>query len=150
MENKKKIKVTYKGGKFMQQLISEEQATGRVKEIFDDIKSNFGMVPNFFRAQGGADPDWLELNWMRWQKIMGRQRSLDRKTKELIATAVSITNNCQYCSLAHEAMALMIGASKEEIVEMKEVVELFASFNKIADSLQVPCDVTPDSVKEQK
>ena len=81
---------------------------------------------------------------------MGRQRSLDRKTKELIATAVSISNNCQYCRLAHEAMALMIGASKEEIVEMKEVVELFASFNKIADSLQVPCDVTPDSVEEQK
>ncbi len=134
----------------MQNLISEEQATGKVKEIFDDIRANFGMVPNFFRAQGGSDPDWLELNWMRWKKIMGRQRSLDRKTKELIATAVSISNNCQYCSLAHEAMALMIGASKEEIVEMKEVVELFASFNKIADSLQVPCDVTPDSVEEQK
>jgi hypothetical protein len=33
---------------------------------------------------------------------------------------------------------------------MKEVVELFASFNKIADSLQVPCDITPDSVEEQK
>ena len=131
----------------MQQLISEKQAIGRVKEIFDDIKSNFGMVPNFFKAQGGSDPDWLELNWMRWKKIMGRQRSLDRKTKELIATAVSISNNCQYCSLAHEAMALMIGASKEEIVEMKEVVELFASFNKIADSLQVPCDVMPDSVE---
>ena len=45
-------------------------------------------------------------------------------------------------------MALMIGASKEEIVEMKEVVELFASFNKIADSLQVPCDVMPDSVEK--
>ncbi len=108
------------------------------------------MVPNFFRAQGGSDPDWLELNWMRWKKIMGRQRSLDRKTKELIATAVSITNNCQYCSLAHEAMALMIGASKEEIIEMKEVVELFASFSKIADSLQVPCDITPNSIEEQK
>ena len=134
----------------MKNLISEEQATGKVKEIFDDIKSNFGMIPNFFKAQGGSDPDWLELNWMRWKKIMGRQRSLDRKTKELIATAVSISNNCQYCSLAHEAMALMIGASKEEIVEMKEVVELFASFNKIADSLQVPCDVTPDMVEEQK
>ena len=134
----------------MQNLISEEQATGKVNEIFDDIRANFGMVPNFFRAQGGSDPDWLELNWMRWKKIMGRQRSLDRKTKELIATAVSISNNCQYCSLAHEAMALMIGASKEEIVEMKEVVELFASFNKIADSLQVTCDVRPEMVEEQK
>ncbi len=134
----------------MEKLISDEQATGKVKEIFDDIRSNFGMVPNFFRAQGGPDPNWLELNWMRWKKIMGSQRSLDRKTKELIAVAVSIINNCQYCSLAYEAMALMIGVSKEDIVEMKEVVELFASFNKIADSLQVPCDIIPDSVEVQK
>ncbi len=33
---------------------------------------------------------------------------------------------------------------------MKEIVELFASFNKIADSLQVPCEVTPDAVEEPK
>lgn len=108
------------------------------------------MVPNFFRAQARANPDWLELNWMRWKKIIGRQRSLDRKTKELIAVAVSIANSCQYCSLAHEAMALSVGASKEDIVEMKEVVELFMSFCKIADSLQVPCDILPDSAEEQK
>jgi len=31
----------------MQKIISDEQATGKVKEIFDDITSNFGMVPNF-------------------------------------------------------------------------------------------------------
>lgn len=129
-------------------LISDEQATGKVKEVFEEIKSNFGMVPNFFRAQAAADPDWLELNWKRWKAIMGQQRSLERKTKELIALAVSIVNNCQYCSLAHEAMALMVGASGQDIVETKEVIELFASFNKIADSLQVPCDVMPETVKK--
>jgi alkylhydroperoxidase/carboxymuconolactone decarboxylase family protein YurZ len=40
-------------------------------------------------------------------------------------------------------MALMTGATREEIIELKKVVELFSSFNAIADSLQVPCDVTP-------
>jgi hypothetical protein len=49
----------------MGNLITDEQATGKVKEIFDDIKACLGMVPNFFRAQAGADPDWLELNWLR-------------------------------------------------------------------------------------
>ena len=43
----------------------------------------------------------------------------------------------------------MIGASKEEITELKEVVELFQSFNSIADSLQVPCDVTPEMVERR-
>ena len=134
----------------MTKLLSDEQASGKVQEIFDEITFHFGMVPNFFRAQAGADPAWLELNWNRWKVIMGQERSLDRKTKELIAVAVSIVNNCEYCTLAHEASALMAGSSDEEIIEMKEVVELFASFTKIADSLNIPCDITPETVKEKK
>lgn len=134
----------------MANLLSDKEATGKAKDIFQEIEAAFGMVPNFFKAQAAADPDWLELNWTRWKGIMGRQRALDRKTKELIATAVSLTNNCQYCSLAHEATALMMGTSEMEIQEMKEVVELFQSFNYIANSLQIPCDVTPEMVKNQK
>lgn len=133
----------------MSRLLSEEEATGKVKDVFEEIRSGFGMVPNFFKAQAAADPDWLELNWMRWKSIMGRQRSLDRKTKELLAVAVSLANNCEYCSLAHESMALMLGVSEQEIVEAKEVIELFASFNAIADSLRVPCDITPEMTKSK-
>ncbi|HFC47103.1 MAG TPA: carboxymuconolactone decarboxylase family protein [Dissulfuribacter thermophilus] len=128
------------------ELITDDKATGKVKEVFDEIREELGMVPNFFRALAGADPDWLEINWKRWKLIMGRNRALDRKTKELIAVAVSIVNQCRYCSLAHESMALMEGASRQELIELKEVVELFSSFNKIADSLEVPCDVTPEMV----
>jgi AhpD family alkylhydroperoxidase len=69
--------------------------------------------------------------------------ALDRKTKELLALAVSLVNGCEYCSLAHEGVALMTGASQEEVNEAKKVVELFASFNAIADSLRVPCDIMP-------
>jgi len=133
----------------MSRLLSEEEATGKVKDVFEEIRSGFGMVPNFFKAQAAADPDWLELNWMRWKSIMGRQRSLDRKTKELLAVAVSLANNCEYCSLAHESMALMLGVSEQELVEAKEVIELFASFNAIADSLRVPCDITPEMAKSK-
>ncbi len=46
----------------MTALITDEEATGKTKEVFEDIKANFGMVPNFFRAQAG-DPEWLAMNW---------------------------------------------------------------------------------------
>ncbi len=134
----------------MADLLSDEQATGKVKDIYDEIRENLGMVPNFFRAQAAANPEWLELNWLRWKNIMGFEGSLDRKTKELIAVAVSITNNSRYCMLAHEAMALMKGASTEDIIETKQVVELFASYNNIADSLNISCDISPDMVKGRK
>lgn len=130
----------------MTELMSDEEANGKVKEIYEEISSNFGMVPNFFRAQAAADPEWLEVNWNRWKLIMGKERGLDRNTKELIAVAVAIVNNCEYCTLAHEASALMAGSSPGDIIEMKQVVELFSSFTKIADSLKVPCDISPDMI----
>ena len=133
----------------MKQLLSENEATGKAKTIYDEIKSRFGMVPNFFKAQAALDPDWLVLNWNREKKIMLTDGALDRKSKELIALAVSLVNRCNCCSLAHETMALMSGASEQEIIEAKEVIELFANFNAIADSLRVPCDVIPDMATQK-
>ncbi|MBW6520836.1 MAG: carboxymuconolactone decarboxylase family protein [Desulfoarculaceae bacterium] len=127
----------------MSTLVNEQDATGKTKEIYDDIQKTFGMVPNFFKAQAAVDPNWLELNWQREKQIMVTEGALDRKTKELIALVVSMVNKCEYCSLAHEGMARMVGASKDEINEVKKVVELFCSFNSIADSLKVPCDLMP-------
>ncbi|OGQ88739.1 MAG: hypothetical protein A2512_03810 [Deltaproteobacteria bacterium RIFOXYD12_FULL_56_24] len=127
----------------MSALLSEEDATGKAKEVYDEIRAAFGMVPNFFKAQAAVDPEWLALNWQREKLIMLAEGALDRKTKELLAMAISLVNGCEYCSLAHEGVALMTGASQEEVNEAKKVVELFASFNAIADSLQVPCDIRP-------
>ena len=128
----------------MTKLLSEKEATGKTKAIFDEIKSVFGMVPNFFQAQAAVDPDWLELNWNRQKQIMLADGSLDRKTKELIAMIVSMVSHCEYCALAHETMAMMVGASEAEINEAKQVMELFASFTAIADALRIPCDIMPE------
>lgn len=132
----------------MNQLPSEHEVTAKSKQIYGEIHQAFGMVPNFFKAQAAVSADWLELNWQRAKRIMLTPSALDRKTKELLALTVSLVNRCQYCSLAHEAAALMAGATEQEINETKQVVELFASFNVIADSLRVPCDFTPEMVKK--
>jgi uncharacterized peroxidase-related enzyme len=132
----------------MNPLLSEQDATGKTKEIYREIEESFGMVPNFFKAQAAVDPEWLELNWQREKKIMIAAGALDRKTKELIAMVVSLVNGCEYCSLAHESVALMSGATREEITDAKKVVELFMSFNAIADSLKVPCDIVPPGMSK--
>ena len=124
----------------MSELLSDEQAIGEVRELYEEIRDRLGMVPNFFRALAAADPDWLRMSWNRWKQIMGRERALDRKTKEMIALAVSLVNDCAYCKGAHSQMAKAAGASDMELTELREVVELFASFNSIADSLEVPLD----------
>jgi len=128
----------------MTRLLSEEQATGKTQEVYEDIKQTFGMVPNLFKAMAAADPDWLAINWQREKSIMVEDGPLDRKTRELIAMSISIINNCEYCSLAHEAMAGHLGASNAEINHAKQVIELFASFNAIANAYHnIPCDIKP-------
>jgi uncharacterized peroxidase-related enzyme len=128
----------------MTQLPSESEVTGKAQTVLMEIKETFGMVPNFFKAQAVVDPDWLELNWQREKAVMLTPGGLDRKTRELIALTVSLVNRCEYCSLAHETMAIMAGATEQEINQCKQIIELFCSFNAIADSLRIPCDVTPD------
>ena len=132
----------------MSKMVSEKEASGKVAEVYADIEANFGMVPNFFKAQAAVDADWLELNWKRVKHIMLSPGGLDRKTRELIALAVSEINHCEYCSLAHETMARMNGATVEEVDQARQIIELFCSFNAIADTLRVPCDVNPEMLDE--
>ena len=82
--------------------ISEEAATGKVAEVFADIKQTKGLkfVPNFWRVLA-TNPAQLEIVWTRLKAIMhpesvGRQSKLDPRTREIIALAVSATNNCAY------------------------------------------------------
>lgn len=124
-------------------LLEEEQATGMTKELYEEIKASFGMVPNFFKAQAAVDPDWAASNWKRVKNIMLAEGGLDRKTKEIIAMVVSLMSNCQYCHLAHKTMAGECGATEEELIEAIQIMELFQSFASIANALQVPCDITP-------
>ena len=72
------------------QMVAEEDATGSVKEIYDDIKGQLGIdfVPNLYRVMA-LKPEYLEANWNKVKAVMVEEGKLDRKTKEIIAVAVS-------------------------------------------------------------
>lgn len=134
----------------MTKLLSENEVAGKAADVYTDIKARFGMVPNFFKAQAAIDPEWLELNWQRVKHVMLSSGGLDRKTRELIALVVSEINHCEYCALAHETMARMNGATEQDVNQARQIMELFCSFNAIAGTLRVPCDITPEMLKKAK
>jgi alkylhydroperoxidase family enzyme len=78
-------------------MISEEEATGKVKDIYEKIKSQLGIdfVPNLYKVMA-AKPDYLEANWNKVKAVMIEPGKLDRLTKEIIAVAVSAVNDCDY------------------------------------------------------
>jgi alkylhydroperoxidase family enzyme len=78
-------------------LISEDEATGKVKDLYEEIKAKLGtdFVPNLCRAMA-SNPDYLEANWRKDQAVMSQSKRLDPLTKEIIAVAVSAVNGCHY------------------------------------------------------
>lgn len=77
--------------------VSEEDAVGKVKTIYEDIKQQFTIdfVPNLYRVMV-TNPDYLEANWNKVKAVMFAQCKLDRLTKEIIAVAVSAVQGCRY------------------------------------------------------
>lgn len=78
-------------------MISEEEATGKVQEIYGEIKSQLGIdfVPNLYKVMA-SKPAYLEANWNKVKAVMIEPGKLDRLTKEIIAVAVSAVNGCDY------------------------------------------------------
>jgi alkylhydroperoxidase/carboxymuconolactone decarboxylase family protein YurZ len=78
-------------------MISEEEASVKVKDIYEEIKSKLGIdfVPNLYKVMT-SKPDYLEANWNKVKTVMIEPGKLDRLTKEIIAVAVSAVNGCDY------------------------------------------------------
>ena len=120
--------------------IQENEASGKVKEIYEDIKNKRQIkeVPNFWKNLAN-NPETLERTWHNLQQIM-KEGALDSVTKELIYVAVSITNSCEYCIRSHTSAAKKKAANDQMIKEMIDVVGLANQNNKLVESYQVEVD----------
>lgn len=78
-------------------LIPEDEATGKVKELYDEIMAGLGtdFVPNLYKAMAPR-PEYLEASWRKVKAIMVESNRLDRLTKEIIAVAIAAASACDY------------------------------------------------------
>ncbi len=80
------------------EMIAEDDATGKVKKLYEEIKESLGIdfVPNMYRIMAHK-PDYLETTWHKTKAIMhDKSGKLDTLTKEIVAVAVSATMGCNY------------------------------------------------------
>ena len=120
--------------------ISENEASGKVKEIFDEIKSarKIAEVPNFWKYLANS-PETLERTWKSTSQVM-KPGALDPVIKELIYVAVSMTNSCEYCTKSHTVAAKKKGATDEMIKEMIDVMGIANQNNKLVEAYGVEVD----------
>lgn len=117
--------------------VEEGDATGVVKEVYEDIKATRGLaeVPNFWKAIAHR-PEYLRAEWEKLKTLMSTG-VIDRLVKEMIAVAVSATNACDYCTRSHTDMFRALGGTDAELVELLSIVDYFNGSNAIASGLQV-------------
>ena len=120
--------------------ISENQAKGKVKIIFNNIKKTrkIKKIPNFWKNIAN-DPNTLERTWNSLQQVM-QKGALDPLTKEMIYIAVSMTNGCEYCIRSHSMTAKKKGMSDKMLNELIAVVGMANETNSLVESYQVEVD----------
>ncbi len=120
--------------------ISDKEASGKVKEIFDEIKEarQITEIPNFWKTMANS-PETLERTWRSLQQVM-KKGALAPEIKELIYVAVSITNACEYCIKSHTLAAKKKGATDEMINEMIAIVGMANETNRLVEGYQVEVD----------
>ena len=120
--------------------ISENDAKGKVKEIYEEIKSvrQINKIPNFWKTLAN-DPDTLERTWKSLQQVM-HEGALNALTKEMIYVAVSMTNSCEYCIRSHSLAAKKKGMTDDMLKELIAVVGMANETNRLVESYQVEVD----------
>ena len=120
--------------------ITEKKAKGKVKKIYEDIKSKrkIAKIPNFWKSLAN-DPDTLERTWNSLQQVM-QKGALDPLTKEMLYVAVSMTNSCEYCIRSHTKAAQKKGLTDKMLKELIAVVAMANETNRLVESYQVEVD----------
>jgi uncharacterized peroxidase-related enzyme len=75
---------------------------------FEEIRSTFGFLPNFFRAQT-LRPDLIEAELALIGGTMVREGALSRRQKEYVFLVCSAANLSTYCVTAHCEIVRMLG-----------------------------------------
>ena len=81
-------------------IIEPEAASGRLKEIYDDIIEKRGKLADVHKIQS-LRPESIVKHMDLYVEIMFTKSELSRAEREMMAVIVSACNGCQYCVLHH-------------------------------------------------
>ncbi|MCJ7455624.1 peroxidase-related enzyme [Candidatus Bathyarchaeota archaeon] len=84
--------------------ISEDKATGDLKRTYEEVLRSRGKISNIMRVQS-LNPNALKAFLELYVNLMYGKSGLSRSEREMIATAISAHNRCDYC-VSHHGEAL--------------------------------------------
>lgn len=80
--------------------IQYHEATGRLKEIYDDLIQKRGQLAEVHKIQS-LRPESILKHMDLYMEIMYSKSDLSRAEREMMAVVTSVSNNCHYCQIHH-------------------------------------------------
>lgn len=121
--------------------VAEAQAGDTTGDLFAEIRAFYarGDVPPVFRLLA-RDPAYAADVWAATRRAFGDNR-LARRFKEALAFAVSLTSRSEWGTGFHLAEMKRLGVGDGGVMEVIGVTQMFSSYTKIADTLQLEPDM---------
>src|SRR5512146_1440160 len=92
--------------------VDPSSATGKARELFDEIQNKMGRVPNITKTMANSPAalrGYLDLNGALADGFLSPQ------LREQLALAIGEANRCEYCISAHTAIGKMVGLDENDL-----------------------------------
>jgi AhpD family alkylhydroperoxidase len=121
--------------------VPEPDATPEAEASLAEIRAFYGSaaVPLPFRV-AAHDPAYLADLWAATRRAFADNR-LSRRLKEALAFAVSVTTRSPFGAAFHGREMRRLGVATGGVLEILGVTQMFSSYTKIADTLQLEPDM---------
>ncbi len=113
-------------------------------EIYEDIRSLFGEVPNFFEKIPDSS---LELEWKLLKTTQFEDGAVPHKYRALIGIAVAAVKGCPYCTYFYTETAKLNGATEAEIEDAVRFAKSTVSWSIYLYGLEIPIEEFRDDVR---
>ena len=121
--------------------IEEAAAPPEAEAVFSEIRAFYAAtrIPLPFRVIA-RDPAYLADVWAATRRAFDDNR-LARRLKEALAFAVSLTSRSEHGTAFHLGEMRRLGVGEAGVMEVLGVTQMFSSYTKIADTLQLEPDM---------
>jgi alkylhydroperoxidase/carboxymuconolactone decarboxylase family protein YurZ len=121
--------------------VVDEEGRGEVAALYREIREFYARpdVPPVFRFLA-RDPGYAADVWGAARRAYDDNR-LSRRLKESLAFAVSLTTRSAWGTGFHVGEMRRLGVGEGGVMEVIGVTQMFSSYTKIADTLQLETDM---------
>jgi alkylhydroperoxidase/carboxymuconolactone decarboxylase family protein YurZ len=120
--------------------VDDTGAPDEVRDLFAEMRAFYaGAVPLPLRLVA-HDPGYAADLWAAVRRAFA-DNTLPRRFKEALAFAVSLTTRSEFGTAFHLGEMRRLGVGERGVMEVLGVTQMFSSYTKIADTLQLEPDM---------